>query len=263
MSSVTPIVVEDLAGSIARLPLAFRLALDDIHGRYRRTALGPLWITLGQAATIAGFVIVFSGLFHLDPATYILYLAAGLPVWALISQFLSDMPSAFIGARGFIESFGLPWTIHVWRRAIGYVLVFAHQLVTLFVVMAFMRVPLRPEMLYVIPALLVVFVAGSGFGLLLATLGARYRDVQPTLGMVSGILFMFSPVIWRAEQLRVNEWVVHSNPLYYYITLLRDPLLGHAPPPAFWLGTSLGAVLLWGLGFLAFYTGRRRLYHWL
>ena len=130
----------DLSGSVLRLPLAMRLALDDIHGKYRRTVLGPLWIAIGQAATIAGFVLVFSGLFQVAPENYALYLAAGFPVWALISSFLSDMPASFINAKAFLETFDLPWLTYIWRRSIGYALVFVHQLVTLFLVMMFLGV---------------------------------------------------------------------------------------------------------------------------
>jgi ABC-type polysaccharide/polyol phosphate export permease len=261
--SPAAVAAQDLTGSILRLPLAFALALDDVYAKYRRTVLGPLWIVIGQAATVAGFVVVFSGLFQMDPRVYALYLAAGFPVWALLSSYLSDMPLTFINARGMMESYELPWLMHIWRRSIGYVLVFAHQLVTLFAVMAMMGVAPRPEMLLIVPALAVLMLAGSGLGLLLALFGARYRDLQPAMVVVSSFLFLFSPVVWRAEQLQVNEWAVQFNPVYYFLKLLRDPLMGQAPSPELWLGTSVAALVIFAIGFLAFYVCRRRLYHWL
>lgn len=263
MGTAAAVAFRDLFGSIQRLPLAFSLAASDINGKYRRTVLGPLWIVLGQAATIVGFIVVFSGLFGLDPRSYALYLAAGFPVWALISSYLTDMPNTFISAKGFIESFELPWLLHIWRRSIGYVLVFAHHLVTLFVVMVILGAPPRWEMLYVIPGTIIVMIAGSGLGTFLGVVGARYRDLQHAMGIAAGFLFLFSPVMWRAEQLRMNEWVVHFNPFYYMITLLRDPLLGRAPSPEIWIGTGVAAAGLMLLGFLAFYMSRKRLYHWL
>lgn len=263
MYSAASVAVRDLSGSIHRLPLALVLAIDDVYAKYRRTVLGPLWIVIGQAATVAGFLVVFSGLFRTDPQTYAIYLAAGFPVWALMSSYLSDMPATFITARGMMESYELPWLMHIWRRSIGYVLVFAHQLVTLFVVMAILGVAPKPEMLLVIPAIAVLMVAGSGLGIILALFGARYRDLQPAMVVVSSFLFLFSPVVWRAEQLQINQWAVQFNPVYYYIKLLRDPLLGHGPSAELWIGTSIGAIAIFAAGFLAFYLCRRRLYHWL
>lgn len=257
------VALKDLTGSVLRLPLAFSLALDDIHGKYRRTALGPLWIVIAQAASIAGFVIVFSGLFHMDPHVYALYLAAGFPVWALISFFLSDMPLTFIAARGLIESYEVPWLTHVWRRSIGYALLFFHQIVTLFAVMVILGVAFKPEMLLAIPALVILTVAGTGVGMVLAVFGARYRDLQPAMAVVASFLFLFSPVMWRSEQLQINDWVVRFNPLYYCIRLLREPLMGQAPSFGLWIGTSIGAVVAFAVGFAVFYVCRRRLYHWL
>jgi ABC-type polysaccharide/polyol phosphate export permease len=263
VGTATSVALKDLGGSVIRLPLAFVLALNDINGKYKRTVLGPLWIVLGQAATIAAFLIVFAGLFGLDPRYYAIYLAAGFPVWVLISSFLAEMPQSFIAARGMIESFEIPWITHVWRRSFGYVLVFFHQILTLFVGMAVLGEPFSPNMLWALPALLVVVTAGTGMGMMLAVFGARYRDLQPAMAIVAGFLFLFSPVIWRAEQLQVNEWALKYNPVYYVIKLLRDPLLGHAPSLDLWLGASAAAVALFALGFAVFASSRRRLYHWL
>lgn len=257
------VVFGDLSRSIRRLPLAMTLALDDIGGKYRRTALGPLWLVIGQAATIGGMLIVFGTLFGMDPRVYAIYLAAGFPVWVLISSFMTDMPSTFIAARGLVESYDLPWLLHVWRRAMGYVLVFLHQIITLVVAMLILQTPPTVNMLYAFPALAVILVAGSGFGLLVAVVGSRYRDLQPTMAVVASFLFMLSPVMWRAEQLNANQWIVDYNPLHYYVTLLRDPLLGQAPPQEYWLGTSIAAVGIFIIGFIAFVISRRRLYHWL
>lgn len=264
----TAVAFRDLGGSLLRLPLAFWLAWDDIHGKYRRTVLGPLWITLGQAAVICGFAVVFSGLFQQDPLRYLLYLAAGLPIWVLTSSFLTDMPNVFVNARGVIESYELPWLMQIWRRAFGYLLVFFHHIVTLLAAMAIlngMGHPVMPtvNMLYVFPALGILLFAGVGFGLFVAVLGARFRDLQHALAMSAGFLMLFTPVLWRADQLQNNEWVYQYNPLYYFIRLVRDPLLQEMPPPEIWIGAGAGAFALFILGFVTFWLGRRNLYHWM
>lgn len=266
----------DLTGSIRRLPLAAWLALDDIHGKYRRTVLGPLWIVIGQGAMILGFAIVFSGLFRMDPATYLLYLAAGFPVWTLISQFLIEMPVAFIGAKGIIESYELPWITHIWRRSFAYLLTFFHHVLILFVAILVMSVLFwqggianppniadYANMAYAIPGLLLVLIAGTGTGLLIAVIGARYRDLQPAMQVASSFLMLLSPVVWRADHLELNTWIVELNPVYYFLRVVRDPLLGLMPPQQVWIVASVLAVCLFVLGFVAFMFSRRRLYHWL
>lgn len=255
--------LQDLERSILRLPLAVRLALDDIHGKYRRTVLGPLWIALGQAATIAGFTVVFSGLFRTPPAEYAPFLAAGLPVWALVSTHLIEMPIALVHAKGYLESYEVPWLTHIWRRSLGYLLVFAHQIITFFIILALLQIPLHTDMLLAIPGLALLTFAGAGAGMFLAVFGARYRDLQHAMTILASLLFFLTPVIWRANQLPENAWIYHFNPLYYFVTIVRDPLLGQTPSADVWIIASVLAVVLFVGGFLSFSMSRGRLYHWL
>lgn len=260
--------LQDLERSVLRLPLAVRLALDDIHGKYRRTVLGPLWIALGQAATIAGFTLVFSGLFNASPVEYALFLAAGLPVWALVSTHLIEMPIALVHAKGYLESYEVPWLTHIWRRSLGYLFVFAHQIVTFAGVIVFLYARghtdlVHKEMVLAIPGLALVTFAGAGAGMFLAVFGARYRDLQHAMTILASLLFFLTPVIWRANQLPANEWIYHFNPLYYFMTVVRDPLLGHAPSAEVWIISGVLSVALFALGFISFSMSRGRLYHWL
>lgn len=260
--------VQDLEKSILRLPLAARLALDDIEGKYRRTVLGPLWIALGQAATIAGFTVVFSGLFNTSPPEYALFLAAGLPVWALVSTHMIEMPIALVHAKGYLESYEVPWLTHIWRRSFQYLLVFAHQIITFVVVIALLYAVghtdlVHKEMLLAVPGLALVTFAGAGAGMFLSVFGARYRDLQHAMTILASLLFFLTPVIWRANQLPENSWIYHLNPLYYFMTIVRDPLLGHAPSAEVWIISAVLSVALFAIGFISFSMSRGRLYHWL
>ncbi|MBL8536991.1 MAG: ABC transporter permease [Hyphomonadaceae bacterium] len=258
------VALRDFGGSLLRLPLAFQLALDDLSSRYRRTVLGPLWIALGQGATILAFVVVFSGLFRMEPREYAPYLAAGFPAWTLLSTFLSDMPHAFINSRGYLESYEVPWLTHIWRRSLSYMLVFFHQLITLFVVMAILGIQPNTYMLMAIPAVAIVMVAGTGAGIFLAVAGARYRDLQPAMVILSGFLFLFTPVIWHTRQLPVDvQWAYQYNPAYYMLTLLRDPLVGQPVASEIWLIACCVAIGFLLLGLVTFVATRRRLYYWL
>jgi ABC-type polysaccharide/polyol phosphate export permease len=257
------VALQDLGGSIRRLPLALGLAADDINSKYRRTVLGPIWIMLGQAATIAGFSLVFSGLLRTSQSEYALFLAASLPVWALISTYMIEMPVAFVQAKGLLESYDMPWLLHIWRRSLGYLFVFAHQIVTLFVVMVLLRVPLHAEMLYAVPGLLIVTVAGSGIGMFLAVVGARFRDLQPAMSILVSFLFFLTPVVWHADRLPANDWIYRFNPFYYLISLIREPLLGRVPAIEMWIAAVVGAMLAFAIGFVSFTMSRGRLYHWL
>lgn len=255
--------LKDFGGMILRFPLVVRLASDDVHGRYRRTALGPLWIVLAQAGMILGLTLVFGGLLGQDPREFVLFVACGVPIWALISSYLADMPGVFIQSRGWVEAYQLPWTIQIMRRSVGYFLTFAHQMVTFVLVMLVQQIAPTSAMLWAAPGLALVFIAGTSLGVIMAIAGARFRDLQPAMTVISGFLFIMTPVFWQRSGLAANTFVVDYNPFYYFLEIVRGPLLGQSVPVAHWIGAGVGAATLLILAIVVFAASRKRLYHWM
>lgn len=82
---------------------------------------------------------------------------------------------------------------------------------------------------------------------LLAFVSARFRDLQPLVQSVVPLLFFLSPVLFKLEQAPELKWVMLFNPLTYYVSIIRDPILGTLPS----LPIYLGAI---SIGFLSFLT---------
>src|ERR1700733_9642855 len=53
------------------------LGWDDIRQRYRRSVLGPFWITLSMGIFLLLLGVIYSRLFHMDLPTYLPYLSLG------------------------------------------------------------------------------------------------------------------------------------------------------------------------------------------
>src|ERR1700686_2821463 len=75
------------------------LGWDDIRQRYRRSVIGPFWITLSMGIFILVLGVIYSRLFHTDLQTYLPYLTVGFVVWGFISASANDSCIAFIDAR--------------------------------------------------------------------------------------------------------------------------------------------------------------------
>ena len=58
---------------------------DDIRQRYRRSVLGPFWITLSMGIFILLLGIIYSRLFHIELQHYMPYLTVGYIVWGFMS----------------------------------------------------------------------------------------------------------------------------------------------------------------------------------
>ena len=73
-----------------------RFGLLDITLKYRRTFLGPFWITLSFTLTAVGLATVYSTLFKVDDDVYVAYLVTGLAVWVFVSSSITDGTSSLM-----------------------------------------------------------------------------------------------------------------------------------------------------------------------
>jgi ABC-type polysaccharide/polyol phosphate export permease len=239
------------------------LAWDDLLARYRRTVLGPFWITLSHAFIIGGLAFWSSQVLGQDLAAQFVYIAAGLTVWVLISTSLADASNIFIRATNMITAYDLPASMHAFRFVLNQFLNFVHNLIVYVAAVVVTGMVLTPQMLLAIPGLAILAVAVVGWALLLGCIGARYRDVGPLVGAVTGSLMILTPIFWRKADIASAKWLADANPFFHLLEVVREPMLGKAPLLINWVvaGSFAGLSLLAGM--LIFVLMRRNLSHWI
>lgn len=114
--------LRDLYRGICNFPLWSMLGWSDIRQRYRRSALGPFWITLSTALFIALLGVIYSRIFNQDIATYLPYIAVGLICWGFISGTTIESCVVYIEGTAVIKQMRLPYSIYplrmIWRSFI-------------------------------------------------------------------------------------------------------------------------------------------------
>ncbi|MBM3524020.1 MAG: ABC transporter permease, partial [Alphaproteobacteria bacterium] len=61
------------------------LGLHDIKQRYRRSTLGPFWLTISTGIMVGTMGFLYARLLSQEVGEYLPYLAVGLVMWAFIS----------------------------------------------------------------------------------------------------------------------------------------------------------------------------------
>lgn len=218
--------VKDLIDGTRAYPIWGRLAWQDIRQRYRRSFLGPFWITISAAAMVGGIGLLYSQLLHQETAQYVPFLAVGLLVWMLFAALVNDACLAFIGAEQFIKQVKLPLTVHVWRLVWRNLIIFAHNIVILIPVFLYYRYRIAPEALLSLAGLLLVTLDALMLGIALGLVCARFRDVPPIVGNVVQLGFFLTPVMYQTQALGSRQWIARINPFFHFLELIRAPLLG-------------------------------------
>jgi len=241
------------------------LALMDISLRYRRTVIGPLWITLTLAATIASVGTVYAALFKQDIVNFLPPFAVGLIIWTLIATTLQEGSNIFVASGHLIKAVPAPLIVHVLQMIARNVLIFAHHLLIIVILYLVMPWPLHWTMLLVLPGFAILLVVLLGGSVALGMLCARFRDIGSAI--VSGLQFVFflTPVIWTEDSVRGTAfaWLTRVNPFATLLDLVRKPLLSQPMDAEQWLlgMTYAVAVAVIGLGCYAKY--RSRVAYWL
>ncbi|TAK78493.1 MAG: ABC transporter permease [Gammaproteobacteria bacterium] len=256
----------DMKDGLFKWHIWLMLAYQDIKLRYRRSVLGPFWITLSMAITVYSMGFLYSHLFHTDLQSYFPFLVGGMVTWALISSQVSELTDTFVVADGLIKQLKLPYSLYVHRVAMRNILIFFHNMLVIVPILAIFHEVAKVNLytLLLIPGLLFVYINSISFGMVLAMIGARYRDISQVIKSLIQVIFFLTPVMWRPDVLSEKKrFVVLLNPFSSFIEIVRSPLIGR--PPAFHdvvmvLGVTLVGFLI---SYKMFVRYRSRIVYWL
>ena len=256
--------LDDVAGGFRRLDVVWYLAADDLRGRFRRTILGPFWIAIANIVFIFGVGLVFSQVFRTDLSDFLLYLAAGMAPWALLSSAVSEAPQVFVRGKTMFETYPLPWTVQVNRALVGHVIVFLIHMAVFFGLAAWFGQGFGPGAFLALFGVLALVVSAFGLSLGLGVLGARYRDIAPAVAAAMPFLFILTPIFWRVSDLPGSRpAITHFNPIFHYVDAVRAPLIGEPVDPMTWSFVAVSSLVCLAFGLAGYMRWRRHLYYWL
>lgn len=252
----------DLCDGARNWRLSALLGWSELRRRYRRSLLGPFWITLSMAFFILLVGGVFSQLSGSSMREFMPYIATGYATWLLLSSFITDGCMVFIGSLRFLRQMRLPKTTFVLASVWRDLLVFAHNLPVVLLIFALAGVRPTAWTLMLIPAFLATAAAGLILALVLGMIAARFRDLIPIVSSLLQLLFFLTPVLYQPARLGRAGQLLAFNPATHFVEIMRSAFLGEAPSAASWLAV-LGMLAVGAVGgFLLFARFRARITYW-
>lgn len=238
------------------------IALSDVRARYKRSVLGPLWLTLGTAGGSAGLGFIWSELLRVDAATFVPTLTAGLILWQFIAGLITEASTLFSRQASIIRNLNLPLAIHPAQLLLRHLINLAHNAPVFFLVALGLGHPLTMTTWLALPGLLLLALNLLWIAFFIGLLGARFRDLEYLITMAMPLLMFISPVFYRPNYLPFSERIMWFNPFSHFIELVRYPLFG-APPPLFVVETNLAMLVIgWSLTLWLFNRQHHRIAFW-
>jgi lipopolysaccharide transport system permease protein len=234
----------------------------DIRQRYRRSILGPFWITIAMIVWILAIGPLYSRLLGIGSRDFIPYLAMGIITWGLLSGVILEGAAAFVGAEHLVRSMKLPYTVHVMRVLQRNLIVFAHNLLAFVPFMLWLGIRPQWHWLWALPGVVLIMLAALPTAFLLGTLSARFRDLQQMIASIVQLAFFITPIFWKPELLGAHAWVADWNPFQLMLEVVRRPIVEGLPPVVTYERIGLLLLLLCALATPFFIRYRRRLAFW-
>lgn len=253
----------DVAAGFARHKAWRYLAFEHVKNSYRRTVLGPWWLTAQTLLFVIGVGFVFSRINGQPIKAFLPYVSVGYLTFALLSGMTRSCANVFVGHSGSIKSTRQPLTSWVLRAVAIEVILFAHNVVIIAGLFAIGLIGVSPWLALAPLALLVILGNGLALGLWLGPLVARFRDLAPAIDSLLSVLVFFTPIFYRTSIFSgAQHLVVAWNPYTYLVDLFRDCILGIAPDAITWSGAAVVTAANSLLGLWLFSKTRSRLPYW-
>ena len=239
------------------------MAIQDIKLRYRRSIIGPWWVTLSTGIMIIMLGFLFSHIFGQTIDTYLPFFAIGFVVWSWMAGQISDAAGGFLQFQGIIKQIKLPFPIFTLRLNMRQLIILAHNSIIIALVLLFMGQGLSWKSIIAIPSLILIQLNLALLSIVITIFCSRYQDMTQVIGILTQILFFFTPILWQDDILKNRMYLAEMNPIYHWIEMIRAPLLGQLPSVnnCLWSVASLIFLLLVNTYFLGRY--RSRIVYWL
>lgn len=241
---------DDLKRGFAQRELWLTLGWQDIKQRYRRSVLGPLWITIATGVMATALGLLYSLLFDIDIKTFLPHVAVGLILWGFIAGCINEGSQVFIANEGLIKQLPSALSVHVYRLVWKQFLFLLHNLAIWLILLAVFQIPVGWEVILAVPGLALLVANGVWVTMFFGIIATRFRDVAPLLESLVQLLFYMTPIVWmdstlkdRIGDLGNKAYLAEINPLYHYMAIVRGPMINEPVEWRSWLIVCVLTVL--------------------
>ncbi len=221
------------------------LAGRELKRRYVRSYLGVFWSILHPLLYMLVMTFIFSSMFQSSIEHFALYYLTGYLIWDLFSQITGQVMTVLTDNRALLLTVKVPRRVFVLSRCYTAVVNFLFSLIPYAILL--LAFGIRPSVTMVLMPAGVLFCVlfALGIGYLLSILYVFFADISHLYSVILTLWMFSSAVFYPIDRLSEEmQRIIRLNPVYGYITFMRETMLYSRFPEAdLWL-----SVAGWGIG---------------
>jgi ABC-type polysaccharide/polyol phosphate export permease len=232
----------DLWLGLERYDLWTTFAFHEIRQRFRRSLLGPFWLTASMGVFVGALGLISTTLFKQDVHLTLPYIATGIIFWGFLTSAITEGANCFISREGYIRNVPLPVSVHLYQMLMRNLIIWLFNMAIYVVVLLVFGVnPGWAALLFLVGGPLFLINA-AWMGLVAGILSTRFRDIPQVIASLLQVVFFLTPIFWSTATLPNRPAFIAYNPFYHLLSIVRDPLIGEIPPTESWLAATAFAL---------------------
>ena len=208
--------------------LFVELVRKGIKLKYRRSYLGIIWSMIEPLLTMIVLALVFGTLFGYTDKSFPVYILAGRLIYSLFSQSTTAALKSIRQNEAMIKKVYIPkFLFPVSSVTFNYILFLVSIVVLAAVAVVLGVYPTFYVLLSIVP-LAILFVFSVGIGMLLATLGSFFRDLEYLWNIALMLIMYASAIFYYPDKILDSNvsWLLKYNPLFCIIDNFRSCVFG-------------------------------------
>jgi len=246
--------IEEFLDAVKYRDLIVQFVRRDIIARYKRSALGVLWTMLQPLGMMLVMAVVFSTLFHRVEG-YVAYVLSGLIAWTFFAQTTNAAIFQIIWGGALIRRIYIPMTAFSISSVGTGIINLSLSIVPLLIVAAIVKRPFTWALLFLPISTLLLMAFALGVSLILSAMVVYFPDIKEIYQIVIQAWMYLTPIMYPVDILpdTYKFWFLHLNPMYYMISMFRDPIYGGVlPPPDILIPGTLISLITLLIGWVYF-----------
>lgn len=221
-----------------RFHLISQLVRKDLKVKYQGSTLGFIWSLANPLLLLVIYTFVFQFVMKSNVPVFGFFLLSGLLIWNLFSMSVMGASYSITANAGLVKKVPFPHAA-LPAASVGFASVqVALQYAVLIAAMLISgHAPIRPELLLLVPALVVAFTLTIGLSLFVAATSVRYRDTQHILEVGMFAWMWLTPIIYPPSLVHDllgggrAQFLYYLNPMAGVVATFQRALYGQVYYP--------------------------------
>lgn len=240
---------------LSRRTLLRELVVKGIKLKYRRSYLGVLWSLLEPILRTIVYTIVFGTLLGRGGPDYPLFILCGRLLYSYFAASTKTATKSIGKNASLIRKVYVPKYLYPMAGVLSNYITFLISLIVIIPLAIYGGVSFHLTAFGIVVPLIIILCMSYGVGLILATIGVFFRDIEYIWDVVLMVIMYTAAIFYDPSRLIKSGygWLLKLNPMYALIQNFRNCIFGEAMDPQLLLYSAGFSVVVLIVGHLLFY----------